>query len=72
MASYWAEGGLSLDSRSADKEKKALTPEKSKAFVLPLPKKLEPKYQLLTTRSGRISLISVKLIEIQELFHISK
>ena len=28
-----AEGGLSLDSRSADKEQKAVTPEKSKAGV---------------------------------------
>jgi len=35
-----AEGGLSLDSRSTDKELKAVTPDKSKACVTTFTKKV--------------------------------
>ena len=35
-----SEGGLSLDSRSADKELKAVTPEKSKTCVTTFTKKV--------------------------------
>ena len=38
-----AEGGLSLDSRSADKEQKAVTPKKSKACVTTFAKKVVAK-----------------------------
>ena len=34
------EGGLSLDSRSADKEQKAVTPEKSKVCITTFAKKV--------------------------------
>ena len=37
---FSAEGGLSLDSRSADKELKAVTPEKNKDCVTPFIKKV--------------------------------
>ena len=40
MTSFWAEGGLSLDSRSADKELKAVTTDKSKACVTFVSKKV--------------------------------
>jgi len=52
---FGTEGGLSLDSRSADKGLKAVTTEKSKLVSLPLAKKVEPKYQLLRTKSGHTS-----------------
>ena len=40
VSSLTSEGGLSLDSRSADKEQKAVTPEKSKACVTTFAKKV--------------------------------
>ena len=50
------ERGLSLDSKSAEKEQKAVTPEKSKACVTTFTKKLVKNYQLLRTSSGHIFL----------------
>ena len=51
-----ADLGMSLDSKSADKELKAVTPEKSKSCVTAFTKKLVTTFQLSRTRSGHISL----------------
>ena len=48
--------GESLDSKSAEKELKAVTPEKSKSCVTAFTKKLVTTFQLSRTRSGHISL----------------
>ena len=48
--------GMSLDSKSADKKVKAVTPEKSKASVTTFTKKLVKTFQLSRNRSGHISL----------------
>ena len=48
--------GLSLDSKLADKELKAMTSEKSKSCVTTFTKKLVITFQLSRTRSGHISL----------------
>ena len=48
--------GMSLDSKSADKELKVVTLEKSKSCVTAFTKKLEITFQLSRTRSGHISL----------------
>jgi len=48
--------GLSLDSKSADKKLKAVTPEKSKACITAFTKNLITAFKLSTTRSGHISL----------------
>ena len=48
--------GMSLDSKSADKELKAVTPEKSKSCVTTFTKKLVTTFQLSRTRRGHISL----------------
>ena len=56
MIGLKADLGMNLDSKSADKELKAVTPEKSKACVFGLTKKLVITFQLSKTRSGHISL----------------
>ena len=48
--------GMSLDSKSADKELKAVTPEKSKSYGTAFTKKLVITFQLLRIRCGHISL----------------
>ena len=48
--------GMSLDSKSADKELRAVTPEKSKYCVTAFTKKLVITFQLSRTRSGHIPL----------------
>ena len=48
--------GLSLDSKSADKELKTVTPEKSKTCVAALTKKLVTTFQLSKTKSGHFFL----------------
>ena len=70
-----AEDGMSLDSRSVDKDLKAVTPEKNKAFVTTFTQKSwcpNTSYSEPESRSGQISLKQAKLIDIRELFHISK
>ena len=51
-----ADLGMSLDSKSADKELKVVTPEKSKSCVTAFKKKLVTTFQLSRTRSGHIFL----------------
>ena len=48
--------GMSLDSKSDDKELKEVTPEKSKTCVTAFTKKLVATFQLSRTRCGHISL----------------
>ena len=48
--------GTSNDLKSADKELKAVTPEKSKSYFTTFNKKLVTTFQLSRTRSGHISL----------------
>ena len=51
-----ADLGISLDSKSADKELKAVTSEKSKACVTAFNKKLVTTFQFSRTKSGHIFL----------------
>ena len=51
-----ADLGMSLDSKSANKELKVVTPEKNKSFVAAFTKKLVTTFQLSRTRGGHISL----------------
>ena len=51
-----ADLGMSLDSKSADKELKAVAPEKSKSGVTALTKKMVTTFKLSRTRKGHISL----------------
>ena len=51
-----ADLGISIDLKSADKELKAVTPEKSKTCVTAFTKKLVTALQLSRTRSAYISL----------------
>ena len=46
--------GMSLDSKSADKEIKALTSEKSKSCITAFTKKLVTTFQLSRSRSGHV------------------
>ena len=52
--------GMSLDSKSADKDLKAVTPEKCKVCITAFTKKLVTIFQLSKTRSDHISLKSAK------------
>ena len=46
MIGLKADLGMNLDSKSADKELKAVTPEKSKSFVTTFTKKLVTTFQI--------------------------
>ena len=48
--------GISIDLKSADKELKAVTPEKSKTCVTAFTKKLVTTFQLSRTRLGHFFL----------------
>ena len=50
---FRADLGMSLDSKSADKELKAVTLEESKSCVTAFAKKLVTTFQLSRTRSGQ-------------------
>ena len=51
-----ADLGISIDLKSADKELKAVTPEKSKTCVTAFTKKLVTAFQLSRTRKGHFFL----------------
>ena len=56
FARSFADLGISIDLKSADKELKVVMPEKSKAFDTAFAKKLVITFQLSKTQSGHISL----------------
>ena len=58
---YEADLGISIDSKSADKKLKAVTPEKGKTCVTAFTKKLVITFQLSRTRKGNFFLKFAKL-----------
>ena len=56
-----ADLGTSIDLKSADKELKAVTPEKRKACIPAFSKELVTTLRLSRTRSGHISLQKAKM-----------
>ena len=57
----WSDLGISIDLKSADKDLKAMTSEKSKTCVTAFTKKLVTIFQLSRPRKGHFFLKSAKL-----------